>query len=179
MPRSRCHCRKAAVSPLPSRRCRWSEASATAQSPARRALSSTSVSGAGAAEPGAGSGKKRGAAKSGGANAGGGKAGGGKAGGGKAGAAASRSGGARRADTDSTPRRSNGRLAREVSKIESRIAGIEADIAAVEAEVAEAGAAGDVDAITRLGERHRALQEDLSYAMAEWEDRAAMLVEGS
>ena len=133
----------------------------------------------GAAEPGAGSGKKRGAAKSGGANAGGGKAGGGKAGGGKAGAAASRSGGARRADTDSTPRRSNGRLAREVSKIESRIAGIEADIAAVEAEVAEAGAAGDVDAITRLGERHRALQEDLSYAMAEWEDRAAMLVEGS
>ncbi len=76
------------------------------------------------------------------------------------------------------PRRSNGRLAREVSKIEARIAGIEAEIAVVEAEVAEAGAAGDVDAVTRLGERHRELQEDLSYAMAEWEDRAAMLVEG-
>ena len=78
-----------------------------------------------------------------------------------------------------TPRRSNGRLAREVSKIEARIAGIEADIAAVEAEVAEAGATGDVEAVTRLGERHRALQEDLSYAMAEWEDRAALLVDGS
>ncbi|MBU6362655.1 MAG: hypothetical protein KGQ95_00370, partial [Acidobacteria bacterium] len=77
------------------------------------------------------------------------------------------------------PRRSNGRLAREVSKIESRIAGIEAEMAQVEAEVAEAGAAGDIDAVTRLGERHRALQEDLSYAMAEWEDRAAMLVEGT
>ena len=66
-----------------------------------------------------------------------------------------------------------------MSKIEARIAGIEADIAAVEAEVAEAGATGDVEAVTRLGERHRALQEDLSYAMAEWEDRAALLVDGS
>ncbi|MFM9019550.1 MAG: ABC-F family ATP-binding cassette domain-containing protein [Actinomycetota bacterium] len=80
---------------------------------------------------------------------------------------------------DGTARRSNGRLAREVSKIESRIAGIEDEMAAVEAEVAGAGAAGDVDEVTRLGERHRQLQEDLSYAMAEWEDRAATLVEGT
>ena len=42
-----------------------------------------------------------------------------------------------------------------------------------------AGAAGDVDRVAELGERHRALQEDLSYAMAEWEDRAAMLVDGA
>jgi ATP-binding cassette, subfamily F, member 3 len=75
----------------------------------------------------------------------------------------------------SGPRTSTGRLAREVSKIESRIARLEAEIAGIEAQVAEAGAAGDVDQVTALGERHRTLQEELSYAMAEWEDRAAML----
>jgi len=80
---------------------------------------------------------------------------------------------------DGASRRSNGRLAREVGRIESRIAGLEAEMAAVEAEVGEAGAAGDVDAVTRLGERHPELQEDLSYALAEREDRAAMLVEGT
>ena len=75
-------------------------------------------------------------------------------------------------------RPSSGRLAREVSKIESRIAQLEEQIAVVEADVAQASTAGDMGAVTELGERHRALQEDLSYAMAEWEDRAAMLVEG-
>jgi len=95
----------------------------------------------------------------------------------KGGGPGARAGGG--AGGDGTPRRSNGRLAREVSTIESRIAGIEDEMAAVEAEVAEAGAAGDVDEVMRLGERHRQLQEDLSYAMAEWEDRAAMLAEGT
>jgi ATP-binding cassette subfamily F protein 3 len=80
---------------------------------------------------------------------------------------------------DAEPRRSNGRLAREVSKLESRVAALEGDIAAVEAEVGEAQASGDMDRVTALGERHRQLQEDLSYAMAEWEDRAALLVEGT
>jgi len=80
---------------------------------------------------------------------------------------------------DSAPRRpSNGRLAREVSRLEARIAGLEADLAGIEAEVEQAGAAGDIDQVTVLGERHRAVQDDLSYAMAEWEDRAAMLAEG-
>ncbi len=79
----------------------------------------------------------------------------------------------------SGPRTSNGRLAREVSKIESRIARIEADITAVEGDVAQAGSAGDVSRVAELGERHRALQEDLSYAMAEWEERAAMLADGA
>ncbi len=79
----------------------------------------------------------------------------------------------------SGPRTSNGRLAREVSKIEARIARIEADITAVEDDVAQAGAAGDVSRVAELGERHRALQEDLSYAMAEWEERAAMLADGA
>jgi len=72
----------------------------------------------------------------------------------------------------------NGRLAREVSKIESRIARLEEEIAGVEDEVARASTQGDLDAVATLGERHRALQEDLSYAMAEWEDRAALMVEG-
>jgi len=85
----------------------------------------------------------------------------------------------RTGDAPSAPRRSNGRLAREVSKLETRIASLEGDLAAVEAEVGEAQAAGDMDRVTDLGERHRQLQEDLSYAMAEWEDRAAMLVEGT
>jgi len=80
---------------------------------------------------------------------------------------------------DSAPRRpSNGRLAREVSRLEARIAGLEADLAGIEAEVEQAGAAGDIDQVTVLGERYRAVQDDLSYAMAEWEDRAAMLAEG-
>src|ERR671913_2170596 len=52
IPRSRCHWRKAAVSPLPSRRCRGSESSATTQFPASRAARRSRVSGAGAAEPG-------------------------------------------------------------------------------------------------------------------------------
>lgn len=89
--------------------------------------------------------------------------------------------GAPRRDPPPRPREkrpSSGRLAREVSKIESRIAQLEEQIAVVEADVAQASTAGDLDAVTALGERHRALQEDLSYAMAEWEDRAAMLVEG-
>ncbi len=89
--------------------------------------------------------------------------------------------GAPRRDPPARPREkrpSSGRLAREVSKIESRIAQLEEQIAVVEADVAQASTAGDLDAVTALGERHRALQEDLSYAMAEWEDRAAMLVEG-
>mgnify|MGYP000898222562 CR=1 FL=1 len=66
-----------------------------------------------------------------------------------------------------------------MSKLESRVAALEGYITAVEAEVGEAQAAGDMDRVTELGERHRQLQEDLSYAMAEWEDRAGMLVEGS
>jgi uncharacterized small protein (DUF1192 family) len=65
-----------------------------------------------------------------------------------------------------------------VSRLEARIAGLEADLAGIEAEVEQAGAAGDIDQVTVLGERHRAVQDDLSYAMAEWEDRAAMLAEG-
>ncbi len=72
---------------------------------------------------------------------------------------------------------SSGRLAREVSRLESRIAGLEADLTGVEAEVAGASEAGDVETVILLGERHRALQHDLSSAMAEWEERAATLAE--
>jgi hypothetical protein len=45
--------------------------------------------------------------------------------------------------------------------------------------VEAAGVAGDVDLVVELGERHRQLEEDLAYALAEWEERAAMLAEGS
>jgi ATP-binding cassette subfamily F protein 3 len=95
-----------------------------------------------------------------------------------AGSAGSR-GAKRAAGARSAPRPSNGRLAREVSKLETRIAGIEGDLVAVEAQVGEAQSAGDLDRVTALGEQHRQLQDDLSYAMAEWEDRAAMLAEGT
>ncbi len=74
---------------------------------------------------------------------------------------------------------SNGRIAREVSKLESRIATLEGELAEVEVEVEAAGVAGDVDRVVELGERHRALEEDLAYALAEWEERAAMLVDGA
>ena len=53
MPRSRCHWRKAAVSPLPSRRCRGSEASATDPVAGQQGgQQDECLSGAGAAEPG-------------------------------------------------------------------------------------------------------------------------------
>ena len=68
-----------------------------------------------------------------------------------------------------------GRIAREVSKIETRIASIESDLRDVEGQVEAAGVAGDVDRVMELSERHRALQEDLVYALAEWEQRAALL----
>ena len=73
----------------------------------------------------------------------------------------------------------NGRIAREVSKIETRIATLEAQLAEVGVEVEAAGVAGDVDRVVELGERHRQLEEDLAYALAEWEERAAMLAETS
>jgi ATPase subunit of ABC transporter with duplicated ATPase domains len=73
----------------------------------------------------------------------------------------------------------NGRAAREVSKIETRIATLESQLAEVGVEVEAAGVAGDVDRVVELGERHRQLEEELAYALAEWEERAAMLAEGS
>lgn len=104
-----------------------------------------------------------------------------RASGGAAGAGAATGGGSGtpRSGRSREGRASHGRLAREVSTLESRIAGLEGELAVVEAEVAAASTAGDLDAVTALGERHRAIQEDLSYAMAEWEERAAMLAEGS
>ena len=71
----------------------------------------------------------------------------------------------------------NGRISREVSKIETRIASIESDLREVEGQVEAAGVAGDVDRVMELSERHRALQEDLAYALAEWEQRAALLAD--
>ncbi len=73
----------------------------------------------------------------------------------------------------------NGRVAREVSKMEARIGAVEAELTDVEAQVEAAGVAGDVDRVIALGERHRKLEEDLAYCMAEWEQRAAQLTEGS
>jgi len=73
----------------------------------------------------------------------------------------------------------NGRAAREVSKIETRIATLESQLAEVGVEVEAAGVAGDVDRVVELGERHRQLEEELAYALAEWEERAAMLADGS
>jgi ATP-binding cassette subfamily F protein 3 len=71
----------------------------------------------------------------------------------------------------------NGRISREVSKIETRIASIESDLREVEGQVEAAGVAGNVDRVMELSERHRALQEDLAYALAEWEQRAALLAD--
>ncbi len=87
---------------------------------------------------------------------------------------------ARPARRDTSARaQGNGRIAREVSKLESRIGVVEAELTDVEAQVEAAGVAGDVDRVISLGERHRKLEEDLAYCMAEWEQRAAQLTEGS
>ncbi len=86
---------------------------------------------------------------------------------------------ARKRDDQAARKGGNGRVAHEVSKIETRIAALEQQLAEVGAEVEAAGVAGDVDRVVELGERHRQLEEDLAYALAEWEERAAMLAEGS
>jgi len=86
---------------------------------------------------------------------------------------------AKKRDDQAARKGGNGRAAREVSKIEARIATLEQQLAELGAEVEAAGVAGDVDLVVELGERHRQLEEDLAYALAEWEERAAMLAEGS
>jgi ATPase subunit of ABC transporter with duplicated ATPase domains len=86
---------------------------------------------------------------------------------------------ARKRDDQAARKGGHGRVAREVSKIETRIAALEQQLAEVGAAVEAAGVAGDVDRVVELGERHRQLEEDLAYALAEWEERAAMLAEGS
>ena len=73
----------------------------------------------------------------------------------------------------------HGRVARDVSKLEARVTDLERQMAAVEADVTEAGVAGDIALVTVLGERHRAIQDELTWTLAEWEARAVVLADGS
>jgi len=61
---------------------------------------------------------------------------------------------------------------KRVRQLETRVAKLERELAEVEAELADPAAHADGPRMSGLAERHRALQEDLAYAMADWE-RAA------
>jgi hypothetical protein len=65
-----------------------------------------------------------------------------------------------------------GRAAREASRLEGRIAVVEREVAEVEAALADPAVAGDRAALAEHAERHRVLQEELSWLMLEWERMA-------
>jgi ATP-binding cassette, subfamily F, member 3 len=67
---------------------------------------------------------------------------------------------------------SAGRAAREASRLEGRIAVVEREVAEVEAALADPVVAGDRAALAERAERHRVLQEELSWLMLEWERMA-------
>jgi ATP-binding cassette subfamily F protein 3 len=69
-------------------------------------------------------------------------------------------------------RPSLGRAAREASRLEGRIAVVEREVAEVEAALADPAVAGDRAALAEHAERHRVLQEELSWLMLEWERMA-------
>jgi ATP-binding cassette subfamily F protein 3 len=77
------------------------------------------------------------------------------------------------------PRRARPRASRngEVRRLEGEIARVEAGIAEVEAALADPAVMADRDAVAARGEEHRALQEELSWLMREWE-RAAEAAAG-
>jgi ATP-binding cassette subfamily F protein 3 len=74
----------------------------------------------------------------------------------------------RRMSGAAPPRSPNG----EVRRLEGEIARVEAGIAEVEAALADPAVLADREAVAARGEAHRALQEELSWLMREWE-RAA------
>ncbi|MFN8122709.1 MAG: ABC-F family ATP-binding cassette domain-containing protein [Thermoleophilia bacterium] len=61
---------------------------------------------------------------------------------------------------------------KRVRQLETRVAKLEKELAEVEAQLADPAVHADGARMSELAERHRALQEDVAYAMAEWE-RAA------
>ncbi len=61
---------------------------------------------------------------------------------------------------------------KRVRQLETRVAKLERELTDVEAQLADPAVHADGTRMTELAERHRSLQEDLAYAMAEWE-RAA------
>ena len=70
------------------------------------------------------------------------------------------------------PRARPPRADREQRRLEERIAALEAELAEVQAALADPAALAGRDAVAERGARHRAIQEELAWLMAEWE-RAA------
>ncbi len=58
---------------------------------------------------------------------------------------------------------------RQAEKLEATIAALEDELREVEAALADPAGLGDRDAIAAAGERHRELQEEIAWHMAEWE----------
>jgi len=83
--------------------------------------------------------------------------------------AAARDGGGR-------PKAPSRRRVSELARIEGRIATLEEGLREVESELSDPATAADRGRVTALGDRHRELQTELAWLMAEWE-RAAEAAE--
>ena len=70
------------------------------------------------------------------------------------------------------PKASPSRLQREVGQLEARIAELERAVEAVEAELVDPAVLADRERLAERGERHRELQQELAWALREWERTA-------
>jgi ATP-binding cassette, subfamily F, member 3 len=79
-------------------------------------------------------------------------------------------------DGGGRPKAASRRRVSELARIEGRIGALEEGLREVEAELSDPAAAADRGRVTALGDRHRELQTELAWLMAEWE-RAAEAAE--
>ncbi|CAA9530103.1 MAG: hypothetical protein AVDCRST_MAG79-828, partial [uncultured Thermoleophilia bacterium] len=73
------------------------------------------------------------------------------------------------AERSGAPAKSSGRALRQIAQLETRIGRTEAKVAEVEAELADPAVLSDRERLAGAAERHRLLQEELTWLMEEWE----------
>ena len=61
----------------------------------------------------------------------------------------------------------------KAAKLEAQIAALEDELKEIETKLATPEVFSDHEQVTALGERHRQVQEEVSWRMAEWEEVAA------
>ncbi len=69
-------------------------------------------------------------------------------------------------------RSAKGGAGRRVRQLETKIHRLEAELAALDTQLADPGTARDHARSSKLGDQYRKLQEELSWALADWEDAA-------
>ena len=69
-------------------------------------------------------------------------------------------------------RSAKGGAGRRVRQLETKIHRLEAELAALDTQLADPGTARDHVRSSKLGDQYRKLQEELSWALADWEDAA-------